>query len=165
MKADQLDELDQKIVIALTDNGRRPYREIAREVGVSESLIRKRVNRLGEEGLAKITLVGNLIELGFDAVAMVLLKVPPNRVDEYAGLVAQYPFVRFVAISVGSADIMFQSLHKDLRKLHDFVRSELPHRLPEINSIEVLPQIKTIKSTSLDAWFEIPDFHGALNAN
>ena len=165
VKSDNLDELDKKIVIALSENGRRPYREIARQTGVSESLIRKRVNRLSEEGLARITLVGNLIELGFEAVAMILLKVPPNRVEEYADRIAQYPFVRFVAISLGTADIMFQSLHTDLPELHSFVRNELPCSLPDIVSVEVLPQVKTVKSASLDAWFELPNARGHLETD
>lgn len=46
-----LDEKDKKIVEMLFENSRRPYHEIADEVGLSESTVRKRVIKLQEGGV------------------------------------------------------------------------------------------------------------------
>jgi DNA-binding Lrp family transcriptional regulator len=46
-----LDEKDKKIIEMLFDNSRRPYHEIADEVGLSESTVRKRVMKLQEGGI------------------------------------------------------------------------------------------------------------------
>ena len=46
-----LDEKDKKIIEMLLEDARRPYREIADEVGLSESTVRKRVVRLQEGGI------------------------------------------------------------------------------------------------------------------
>ncbi len=46
-----LDEKDKKILEMLIEDSRRPYREIADEVGLSESTVRKRVIRLQEDGV------------------------------------------------------------------------------------------------------------------
>ena len=46
-----LDEKDKCILEMLIADSRRPYREIAEEVGLSESTIRKRVIKLQEEGV------------------------------------------------------------------------------------------------------------------
>jgi DNA-binding Lrp family transcriptional regulator len=46
-----LDEKDKKILEMLIEDSRRPYREIADIVGLSESTVRKRVVRLQEEGI------------------------------------------------------------------------------------------------------------------
>jgi DNA-binding Lrp family transcriptional regulator len=46
-----LDEKDKKILEMLIEDSRRPYREIAEEVDLSESTIRKRVIKLQEKGV------------------------------------------------------------------------------------------------------------------
>jgi DNA-binding Lrp family transcriptional regulator len=46
-----LDEKDKKIIEMLFENSRRPYHEIAHEVGLSESTVRKRVIKLQEGGI------------------------------------------------------------------------------------------------------------------
>lgn len=153
-----LDELDKKIIIALAENGRRPYREIARMFEVSEGTIRQRVNRMSDEGLIRIAAIGNLLALGFDVVAMIHFKVRADKIDAYAERMASYPSVRFVAVSIGNADIIIQSLHNNLNELHEFIRGDLPRELPEIVSTEIFPQVRTIKSAwSWDAWFELQD--------
>ncbi|MFX0069725.1 MAG: Lrp/AsnC family transcriptional regulator [Candidatus Hermodarchaeota archaeon] len=46
-----LDEKDKTILEMLIEDSRRPYREIADEIGLSESTVRKRVIKLQEEGV------------------------------------------------------------------------------------------------------------------
>lgn len=46
-----LDEKDKKILEMLIDDSRRPYHEIATEVDLSESTVRKRVVKLKEGGI------------------------------------------------------------------------------------------------------------------
>lgn len=154
MNANRLDDLDKQIISALTEDGRRPYRDIARELGASEASIRQRVARMTGDGLIRIAAIGNLLSLGFDAVAMIMIKVKPGRVEDYANAIAEYSSVRFVAILFGNADLAVQSLHHSLEELHEFVRIELPGRFPDILSIEVFPEVKTIKSSwTWNDWF------------
>jgi len=46
-----LDEKNKRILEMLIEDSRRPYHEIAEEVGLSESTVRKRVIKLQEEGV------------------------------------------------------------------------------------------------------------------
>lgn len=151
-----MDTLDRRIISALAEDGRRPYRDIARDLNVSEASIRQRVSRLTSDGLIRITAIGNLQSLGFDVIAMVHFKVLPSRIEDYARIIAEYAAVRFVSISLGNSDIIFQSLHTSIPSLHDFVRNELPRRLPDIVSTEIFPLVKTLKSSwTWEAWFEL----------
>ena len=50
-KMKNLDEKNKKIIEMLFENSRRPYHEIAAEVGLSESTVRKRVIKLQEGGI------------------------------------------------------------------------------------------------------------------
>ncbi len=46
-----LDEKDKRILEMLIEDSRRPYREIAEVIGLSESSVRKRVIKLQDEGV------------------------------------------------------------------------------------------------------------------
>ncbi|MFX1276984.1 MAG: Lrp/AsnC family transcriptional regulator [Promethearchaeota archaeon] len=46
-----MDEKDKRILEMLIEDSRRPYREIADEIGLSESTVRKRVIRLQEDNV------------------------------------------------------------------------------------------------------------------
>jgi DNA-binding Lrp family transcriptional regulator len=46
-----MDEKDKRILEMLIEDSRRPYREVADDVGLSESTVRKRVLKLQEEGV------------------------------------------------------------------------------------------------------------------
>jgi Lrp/AsnC family transcriptional regulator for asnA, asnC and gidA len=151
----RLDRLDQQIISALEDDGRRPYRDIARDLGVAEATVRARVGRLTDAGLIRITAVGDPLSLGIEVGAISLISVKPGSSEKTAQRLAAYPNVRFVGESFGSADIIIQTLHPDLRSLHRFIGTELPAALPEITRTETFQLARVVKSTwNWRAWFE-----------
>lgn len=155
-KTSNLDDLDRHIIAALARDGRAPYREIARELGVSEGTIRNRVGRLTEEKLIRITAVGDMMALGVEVVATVNIQVNPGHVEKVAETLAEYPHVRFVATSFGSVDIIIQVLNKNIQSLHDFVNQELPRLSPEITGTETFQLSRVLKSAwTWDDWFDL----------
>lgn len=151
----RLDRLDQQIISALEDDGRRPYRDIARDLGVAEATVRARVGRLTDAGLIRIAAVGDPLSLGIEVGAISLISVKPGTAERTAQRLAEYPNVRFVGESFGSADIIIQTLHPDLKSLHRFIGTELPAALPEITRTETFQLARVIKSTwNWRAWFE-----------
>lgn len=149
-----LDELDKQIIMALEDDGRRPYRDIARELNVPEATVRARVNRLREEGHIRIAAIGNPLKLGVHVMAISLIRVRPGFVDETAAILETYPNVRFVGTAFGSADIIIQTLHTDIASLHKFLSKEIPKAAPHITSTETF-QLAEVRKSSWDwrAWF------------
>ena len=53
-KQSVLDDISKRIVELLQEDGRRPYAEIGREVGLSEAAARQRVQRMTEAGIIQI---------------------------------------------------------------------------------------------------------------
>ncbi len=150
-----LDRLDQQIISALEDDGRRPYRDIARDLGVAEATVRARVSRLTDAGLIRITAVGDPLSLGIEVTAISLLSVRPGGATRTAEKLATYPNVRFVGESFGSADIIIQTLHPDIRSLHRFIGTELPEALPDITRTETFQLARVLKSSwNWRTWFE-----------
>ena len=153
---DTISETDRRIIAALARNGRRSFREIARELDVSEGTVRQRVARMIDMELIRITVVGNLITLGFEVVAMVHIRVQPGHADSTAEKLTKYPHVRFVATSFGSTDIVIQTLHHDIQGLHDFVSNELPRAAPMITRVDTFQFSNVMKSTwTWGDWFEL----------
>lgn len=70
-----VDETDQKILASLKQNSRIPFTKIADEVGLSEAAVRKRVERLQEEGVIKRFTVET--DTGKAVRAVILISVQP----------------------------------------------------------------------------------------
>ncbi|MBN9064244.1 MAG: hypothetical protein BGP06_14740 [Rhizobiales bacterium 65-9] len=129
MGNDTIDQTDRRILAALSPDGRRPYRDIARDLGVSEGTIRQRVGRMIDRGLIRIAAVGSPLNLGFEAVALVLIQVKPGAIDAVAKKLADIPHVRFVGTTFGSADISIQTIHPTTQDLYAFISNELPQMM------------------------------------
>lgn len=149
-----LDALDRSLLEALEDDGRRPYRDIARDLGVAEATVRNRVGRLVDGGLIRITAVGDPLALGVEVAAIVLLRLRPGSVHASAATLVGYANVRFVGASFGTADLIIQTLHRNIDELHRFVTDELPRALPGLVSSETFQLAKVHKSSwDWKAWF------------
>jgi Lrp/AsnC family transcriptional regulator for asnA, asnC and gidA len=154
-RARALDDLDKQIIVHLAEDGRKPYREIARALQVSEGTVRNRVGRLVDNDLIRITPVGNMLALGIEVVAAVHLRVRPGTAEKVARTLAKQPNIRFVAMTFGSADIILQILHKDAASLRDFINQELPRLAPDVTATETFQTSKMIKSAwTWGDWFE-----------
>lgn len=129
MPADPIEPLDRRILAALSPDGRRAYRDIARALGVSEGTVRQRVGRMIDRGLIRISAVGSPLNLGFEAVALVLIQVRPGAIEDVAKRLADIPHVRFVSTTFGSADISIQTIHPTIQDLYAFISNELPEMM------------------------------------
>jgi Lrp/AsnC family transcriptional regulator for asnA, asnC and gidA len=116
--APNLDGVDKRLIEALQQNGREPFRRIAAEVGVSEATIRARYQRLCEENILQVTGVTNPLGLGFEAQAMVGIRTsgPPEPVAEE---IAQWDEADYVVITAGQFDVLVEILCSDRRELLD----------------------------------------------
>lgn len=158
----RLDELDKKIIMQLAEDGRRSYRQIARNLGIAEGTTRLRANRLMDAGYVKVAAVGTAKRLGIDVVAVTLLQVEPGHVAETAERLAAYRNVRFVGMSFGSADVIIQTLHRSQNDLYRFLAEELPTALPTIRSMETFQLADVVKSSwDWGAWLNLATERGA----
>lgn len=130
--SDRLDAVDEAIVRHLQDDGRRPFREIARSLGVSEATVRARVRRLTDADALRIVAIADPFRLGFRVLAFVLLKLEPGRRRQVIETLTPWPEVTYISSLTGRADLYIQIVchsHEDLWEL-------LSERLPAIPGIE-----------------------------
>jgi len=72
-----IDDTDRKVIAFLKENARTPFTKIAQEVGLSEAAVRKRVERLTEEGIIKKFTVE--VDTGHKIRAVILVSVQPSH--------------------------------------------------------------------------------------
>ena len=127
-----MDEIDRRIVALLIDDGRASYRELGDQVGLSAPAVKRRVDRLLEDGI--ITRIGAEVSqaaLGRSARAFVELfcdgSVPPATIRDAMGML---PEVVAAYTVTGEADALLHLAVRDTAHLeqvlerirsHDFV--------------------------------------------
>ncbi|MEM1513809.1 MAG: Lrp/AsnC family transcriptional regulator [Candidatus Thermoplasmatota archaeon] len=129
-----LDEKDKKIIEILEKNARTPYTKIAKELGLSEGAIRKRVDNLEKNCIIKkYVAVVDPKKLGYNSIALLGVDVEPTKLLEVANEIAKINEAKNVSISTGDHMIMAEIWARDGRKL-----SELLTRIGKIDGIKRL---------------------------
>ncbi len=117
----KIDKIDWKIVNLLMEDGRMPAAEIARRIGgISERVVRYRIDRLVKEEMILISAIPHPQAFGFNVSADVFIEVEPGSIREVAEILAQHECVSYVACSIGERDVSVQVLAHDNAELYDF---------------------------------------------
>jgi Lrp/AsnC family transcriptional regulator for asnA, asnC and gidA len=120
-----MDDLDHKMINLLQMDGRASNAKIAREVGVSEGTVRRRLRRLVEDDVVKVIAVPNLEKLGYNTTALIGIQTSPGRSDFVANAIAQLPEAQYVAITTGAYDIFVWTGLPSAEALGDFLREKI----------------------------------------
>ncbi|WP_421078282.1 winged helix-turn-helix transcriptional regulator [Methanothermococcus sp. Ax23] len=117
-----MDTKDMKILNILMKDGRKPYTEIAKELGTSESSIRKRVRKMEDEGIIK----GYKVEvepskIGYNVVALTGFDTNPEDFLTVANKLCEFDEVKKVWTSTGDHMIMTEIWARDGRELSEIL--------------------------------------------
>ena len=123
----QLDSLDFKILVMLSENARRPYLEIARECGVSGAAVHQRVQKLYSMGAIKeaITVI-NPASLGFDTCAYIgLMLKEPSKSERIIEALRKIPEVVECYYTTGQYDVFIKIYARNNEDLLRLIHSNL----------------------------------------
>jgi Lrp/AsnC family transcriptional regulator, regulator for asnA, asnC and gidA len=126
-----LDETDRAIIRLLQHDGRLPYREIARQLGVAEGTVRLRANRLTRSGALTIVAIADPFRLGYRVLAFSLLNVLPDRQQPVIDALASWDEITYISSCTGRADLYAQLVCRD----HDHLWDLLYERMPAVGGI------------------------------
>ncbi|MDH4143290.1 MAG: AsnC family transcriptional regulator, partial [Chloroflexota bacterium] len=88
---EDVSDLDKRIIEHLQADGRRPFTQIATDLGVSEAAVRARTNRLIERGILQIVGVTDPLRLGFHQMAMIGVRCESDQLVTVAEEIAGMP--------------------------------------------------------------------------
>jgi DNA-binding Lrp family transcriptional regulator len=129
----KLDSLDYQIVLALNDDARVAASEIARLTGANERTVRKRIERLVEQEVIRLTAIVNPVAFGYVTAADIFLEVDPDQEEIVLQTLMAMPEVTYVAFGQGSFEVSVEARFKDNDLLREFIR----HRLAALPGVTV----------------------------
>jgi Lrp/AsnC family transcriptional regulator for asnA, asnC and gidA len=148
-----LDQLDQDILAVLQENARLPNRAIAARIGSSEATVRRRVDRLVDEGLIRVVAVASPFVLGHPVMAILGLQIERSYQRQIEEAFQGMPEVRFVGLTLGSYDMMIEVWLPSTETLLAFLTDRLG-QLPGVSRAETW-QVVRLSKYSYD-WGEQP---------
>jgi Lrp/AsnC family transcriptional regulator for asnA, asnC and gidA len=143
---DEISTLDKRIIEHLQQDGRRPFTQIAAELGVSEAAVRARTNRLVDRGILQIVGVTDPLKLGFQQQAMIGIRCERDRLIDVAEAVAEFPEVDYVVITAGSYDLLIETVCEDNTALLHFLADKL-RRIDGVRDTETFVYLRMVKQT------------------
>lgn len=120
-----MDELDRKIIALLQLDGRASNAKIAREVGVSEGTVRRRLRKLLDDDVVRVVAVPNLEKLGFSTTALIGMQTGPGKSDVVAESLINLPEAHYVAVTTGAYDVFVWAGLESAESLGQFLRSKI----------------------------------------
>ncbi len=120
-----MDDLDRQIIKILEENGRASNATIARQVGVSEGTVRRRLKRLIGEKIIRVMAFSDPKAMGFESEALIGVQVDPDKIDEVADALAELTYTRWVAVATGTFDVFAWATLPNAERLGRFLRENV----------------------------------------
>ena len=146
---DQLDNIDQKILTILLEDGKTPYAEIGKNLHISAGTVHVRIKKMIDLGV----IIGNHIEidhkiLGFDISAFLGIYLEKSSMyDEVSKELMDIPEVVSAHYTTGMYSIFAKLVCRDT----DHLRETLSNKIQKIKGIQ-----RTETFISLDATIDRP---------
>ena len=138
-----LDAISKAIIEQLQIDGRRPYAQIGKAVGLSEAAVRQRVQRLTDSGVVQIVAVTDPARLGMARLALIGVKAEGD-LQTIADSHAAMDEVVYVVITAGTFDLLVEVVCTDDERLFAILNDDV-RTLPGVVATETFVSLKVRK--------------------
>jgi len=132
-----MDDLDLLILNALQEDGRAPFTQIAKKVGVAESTIRSRYASLVDRGIVQTIAVIDPFSVGYNSPALIGVSTESGAINSVAQTLEQMPEVSYLVLTLGGYDLMVEVFCRDREHLTDLITNQI-QSIPGIRVTETL---------------------------
>jgi len=139
-----VDDLDLNIIQILEKDGRKNYTDIAKQLGVVEGTVRKRVKNLLDDKVIRISATPNPRELGFNVIAVMGLQVQMSALRHVAQILESKANVQWLAFVTGRYDLIAIVVEKSTEDLSSFIEKEIS-AIPSITRTETFVNLDIVK--------------------
>ncbi|GAB3281441.1 Lrp/AsnC family transcriptional regulator [Parahaliea aestuarii] len=141
----QLDEVDHRIIALLREDGRMPFRALAKELGLTETTVRGRVRRLEESNTMRVVAVTDIEAAGYNLLLAVGVQVENRTPESVARELAAIPEVFSVNVVVGTHDIEALVVAENQAALHQLLSDRLA-ALPGVRRLTPSLAVNVLKN-------------------
>ena len=143
------DDLNQRIIRRLQEDGRAAYDVIGQELGVSGGTVRNRVARMREAGMLRIVAVVDPVAVDYEADAMLGIKTAPGIAPaSVAERLEPHPAVVYIMWVSGRFDLLVEVVCDEETELATFLNDHV-HGRTDIAHREVMTRIDMFKNQFL----------------
>ncbi|WP_429427910.1 Lrp/AsnC family transcriptional regulator [Nocardia sp. GAS34] len=136
---------DRQLFLALQRDGRARYRDLARELGSSEYLVRRQLDTLVRRGMLGFRTDFTRVEVGWPVEFVLWLSVPHHRLEEIGGEIASWPVTRICLSTTGVANLMVMAQVHKVGAIADALE-RVRTNLPDAEVVEHRLVLRPIKS-------------------
>ena len=140
----KIDDHDFQIIRILNNDGRTPFAQIAKQLGVSTGMIRQRYQRLVKDGILQIVAITNPLLMGFATMAQIGVKVDITRLEKIADEIALFDEVIYLVLLTGSYDLHVEVVCRDKIHLLEFLSNKL-HAVEGVKEAETFMYLRIAK--------------------
>jgi DNA-binding Lrp family transcriptional regulator len=141
---DGVSPLDRRIIVALQSDGRKPFAQVAAQLGVAESTVHNRVGRLKDLGILDFETFADPLRLGFQHWTLLGLGVDPTRVAHVGERLAEFPELFFVGLTTGKSDVFAAGVFRSNEELLSFLTARVA-RLPSVRTVSTTNVLRLVK--------------------
>jgi Lrp/AsnC family transcriptional regulator for asnA, asnC and gidA len=136
--------IDVRIIQCLHESARSPGSRIATKLGLPESTVRHRLNRLVRLGIIEFAAVVNPLQLGYQIWAQFHLEVQLPKIRSVAQQLARQPEVYFVGITAGGYDVLVGAVFASNAEILNFMAGPMA-RVPGILKVSTSSILEVVK--------------------
>jgi len=158
----KLDDLDQKIVLMLSDDGRASYSELSNALGVSVGTVRNRINRLRESEALHLNVWIDPYKVGLGITATFLIRVSAGMLEQVTDQLIARDSTGYIASVAGDHDLMVDAFCYDVADLNRILRQDI-ESIDGVVAVTsyLVTEIKYESRANLAAVLEAAKEHGA----
>ena len=117
-----LDSIDQKIIELLKKNSRASFVEIGKQIPLSASSVRERIQKLEDLEIIKAySLKVDHAKMGFGLEVFIMIKLFSGKLKSFMGAIESFPEVKRASRITGSHNIHMKVVLKDQLHLQQFI--------------------------------------------
>ena len=141
-----MSELDKRIIEHLQEDGRRPFTQIASDLGVSEAAVRARTGKLIERGILQVVGVTDPLKLGFQQMAMIGVRCEASQADRGGRGDRRLPRDRLRGRDRRLYDLLVECVAEDNEALLTFL-SERLRKIEGVRETETFVYLRLMKQS------------------
>lgn len=130
-----MDDIDRHILQLLQEDGRAPFTQLAKKVGLSETAVRFRYKNLVEQGVVRTVSIVDPYALDFQAPAIINIDVEPGQIETVARQIAELPETAYLIVTLGPYDLLAEVYCRNLKHLTELVTHRI-QAIPGVRSTE-----------------------------
>jgi Lrp/AsnC family transcriptional regulator for asnA, asnC and gidA len=139
-----LDEIDLKLIGELQQDGRQSHVVLAQKLNVSENTVRRRLQRLLENGSIRVVAVPHPLRLGLNFICTMRFEIKKDMLRQFATELAKYSYVYYLGIITGEWDVLVVLILHSPDQLSDFMWQVASR--PEVIRSETVIDLEVLKS-------------------